>query len=611
MSSHPDLRIGVDFGTTFTGVSWATPKEEDKGTKIVTEWPGRTREEAKVPTVLSKQGSGANIKWGFLCNDINENQKWKLFKLLLEPATYQKHSRPEVRGQWIPGTVNEVHGLVVEYLRQIYVHISNEIPKLIENEPKFSAILRNKTWNSMKVEFVFSTPAQWEATVSQCFRRLIFRSGFGTINNHSVVLGLTEAEAAAVYTCNVQKTTGRQVRNDNILLSIDAGGGTTDLAFVKKSNDSVTLEEISPVSGIGVGSAGIDGLFADLIEERMERYPRVCSNLPADFPVRASQSSGFQDCKQRFGSEPGEDRDVYSTTVAGANGYTHKKFRIHDGELFFTRAELKDCFDETLEHIKKHIQYALKQWTRKNRHANQVVDYIVLSGGLGGSGYVLEELEAYINSLAAKRDSCLVGVQVLRAPGDTRTAVISGLLDERKYNAQALREYIARANYGIVVRDPAPSRSLFSASAVTSQEARVEWKVKYGSYIKYFQPITIKLTKRFQKNDPRTWTEEIMWLDKEERILPSKRIHAEKRGGEVLLRVELEVVEGSTKLKTVRNLLGSTMYYKCEFKLALMVGPTGDCVLRVSEYPEINREGTLRRWLAQAEDGGLPYKLGF
>ncbi|KAI6752045.1 hypothetical protein HG531_006741 [Fusarium graminearum] len=583
MSSQPDLRIGVDFGTTFTGVSWTTPKEELKGTNVVKNWPGQTRQEPKVPTVLSKQGSGANIKWGFLCESIDETEKWKLFKLLLEPATYQKESRPEVRVPWIPGTVHDVHGLVVEYLRQIYIHISTIIPELIKQKDQFSATLRNKTWDSMKVEFVFSTPAQWEAPVSQCFRRLIFRSGFGNINNHSVVLGLTESEAAAVFTCNAQMTAGRQVRNNNILLSIDAGGGTTDLAFVKKSNDSVNLEEMSPVTGIGVGSARIDSRFAKLIKERMERYPTVCSHLPADFALKASQSEDFQKWKHAFGSERSKNLDVYSTTVAGANGYTHKKFRIHDGELFFTRAELKGCFDETLEHIMKHIQDTLKDWTIETEDANKVVDYIVLSGGLGGSDYVLKELEAYINLLAAKKDSRLIGAQVLRAPGNTRTAVISGLLDERKDNAQALREYVARANYGIIVRDPPPSPRWFSSSAVTSQEARVEWIVEYGARINYFQPITIKLTKRLEENDPRTWTVEIMWLDKEESSPPPKRIHAEKRGGEVLHRVDLEVVEGSTKLWTFMNLKSFTMYQECKFELEVMIGPSGDCVLTVSK----------------------------
>ncbi|KAM0384822.1 hypothetical protein ACHAPY_002210 [Fusarium culmorum] len=536
MSSHPDLRIGVDFGATFT-----------------------------------------------------------------EPATYQKESSREVRGPWIPEIIYEVYGLVVAYLGQIYIHISNIIPELIKQKDHVSATLRNKTWDSMKVEFVFSTPAQWEAPVSQCFKRLIFRSGFDKINNHSVVLGLTEAEAAAYHTCNAQKTTGHQVQNDSIILSIDAGGGTTDLAFVKKSNDSVTLEQISPVTGIGVGSIRIDSRFAKLIKERMEKYPRVFPNLPADFPVKASQSNGFQDWKHRFGSDFWEDRDVYSTTVAGANGYMHKKFRIHDGELFFTRAELKGCFDESLEHIKKPIHDLLEDWTRENQDANKAVDYIVLSGGLGGSDYVLKELEAYINFLAAKTDTRLVRAQVLRAPGDTRTAVISGLLDWRNENAQALREYTARANYGIVVRNL--PESLLSNSEFIAQDwrdGRIEWKVKSGRYIKYFQPITVKLTKYFDKNDPWTWTEEIVWVDKEERILPPRKIF-ENHGGEVLYRVDLEVVEGSTKLETVTSFMDSMVYLKCDFELALMIGPSVDCRYSVKEYSQTDGKGTLRRWLYEIE----------
>jgi hypothetical protein len=81
-----------------------------------------------------------------------------LFKLLLDPKVYKKQSTSDGREPWVPGTIDQVHGLVTLYLRQIYTYISNKIPKLIKTNPSFSRQLRLKTWDSLEIDFVFSTP---------------------------------------------------------------------------------------------------------------------------------------------------------------------------------------------------------------------------------------------------------------------------------------------------------------------------------------------------------------------------------------------------------------------------------------------------------------------
>ena len=49
----------------------------------------------------------------------------------------------------------------------------------------------------------------------------------------------------------------------------------------------------------------------------------------------------------------------------------------------------------------------------------------------------------------------------------------------------------------------------------------------------------------------------------------------------VLHRVDLGTHPG-TNLESVRKWWGPTKYYKCEFSLDLVVGPSGDCVVTVS-----------------------------
>ncbi|KAI6764376.1 hypothetical protein HG530_008165 [Fusarium avenaceum] len=500
-----DLLVSVDFGTTYTGVSYVTLKEKINTTKTISQWPGDQGSENKVPTVLAKDQSGRDSKWGFHCKDLAFDKQWKLFKLLLDPKVHQAERERKDPSPWIPEDMNEVHGLVVEYLNHIYIHISEIIPKLIKKDRSLSPSLRKNTWESMKVEFIFSTPTTWEAPVSQSFRGLVAEAGFGGENNHSVILGLTEAEAAAVFTC--QREGDPEIRDGNILLSIDAGGGTTDLAFVRKKKDSFVLEEIRPVNGIGVGSTQIDWDFTKLIQDRITANPDV--RLPDGFALKASQSADFQTLKENFGSK-GWDQGAgeYFIEVAGTGNYTHDNFRMTEGKLRITSDELRQCFDTTLQRIRVHIQDVLgeAEFHQMNRGRMQV-DYIVISGGLGCSEYILRELQIQFDALARHKNSCLAGSKLLPAKDHTRTIVIRGLLKDRMVRDHALREYVARANYGIF--------TIPSPRWYRSAKEEIVWKVKYGDTINACQHTTIKITRELPNSAPFKWTEEIVWLSED------------------------------------------------------------------------------------------------
>lgn len=58
--------VGIDFGTTFSGVAWAQSVRPDR-ISVVNVWPnhaGRDEISGKVPTKLSYTGDG-NVVWGF------------------------------------------------------------------------------------------------------------------------------------------------------------------------------------------------------------------------------------------------------------------------------------------------------------------------------------------------------------------------------------------------------------------------------------------------------------------------------------------------------------------------------------------------------------------
>ncbi|KAM0433288.1 hypothetical protein ACHAPT_004164 [Fusarium lateritium] len=494
--------------------------------------------------------------------------------------------------------MEEVYKHVTQYLRQIYNHISTKIPELIKGNLSFTSKLRRKTWESLDINFIFSTPATWQAPVSHRFREIVSKAGFGEQKLHKVMLGLTEAEAAAVFTC--QSETAGKVRKGDVVLSIDAGGGTTDVAFVKataNTANSLTLEEIEPVGGVGVGATRIDSEFAKLIQDRINEHPEARSVLPRDFSLKASQSFGFQTWKHSLGSmDWDQSPDDYLIRAPGVeDSYSNQVVGIKRGRLYFTRQELESCFDKTLQDIKGRIKEALGNFEVKNRIEGTArqVDYIVLSGGLGSSEYVLKELDTYFKGLADEKNSCVAGSKVLRAAGDPRMAVVSGLLCNRRTStkAPALGELIARANYGIVVEEPQPRGFVptenikrYPANTTVFATDQIRWLVKFGETIEVGKPITLDMTKRLEKSDQRTWTEKIVWLSGESPVLPENvqdglLNHAMKE----LHKVDIQVHRGTKLSPGARTWYGSTAYHKCYFKLTLAVGPSGDCVVEVSE----------------------------
>ena len=77
-----------------------------------------------------------------------------------------------------------------DFLGFLYQTIVNELRGELGNR-----------WEDACVEFIFSVPTSWKPVPTiERFRTVIRRAGFGSHTNHRIEIGMTEAEAAAVYT---------------------------------------------------------------------------------------------------------------------------------------------------------------------------------------------------------------------------------------------------------------------------------------------------------------------------------------------------------------------------------------------------------------------------
>lgn len=160
------------------GPEWFEPR-------TLQHWPGKMINEIanKVPTLIEYSPNGRDVKtWGFLCDLENETADIKdFFKLHLEP-TY-KDERPDAP------KLEDACRYFQDYLRCLHDHIedyfSNSFPR----------------WKTQKTAFIFSVPTTWKnPSMIADVENLIKGAGFGADGlDHRVEIGLTEAEAAAVY----------------------------------------------------------------------------------------------------------------------------------------------------------------------------------------------------------------------------------------------------------------------------------------------------------------------------------------------------------------------------------------------------------------------------
>lgn len=142
---------------------------------------------------------GGNLSsWGFLTNQEDQSNpsisfhEW--FKIYLDPTDYNKAREADAAA--VPKSHQDIRKFYRDFLEQLCFYIETQLEDQVGRT----------TWHQARIEFSFSVPTTWTAVgVTNDFEKLAREAGFGAAGPaHSVSVGLTEAEAAAVYTFKTQ-----------------------------------------------------------------------------------------------------------------------------------------------------------------------------------------------------------------------------------------------------------------------------------------------------------------------------------------------------------------------------------------------------------------------
>ncbi|RQM05310.1 hypothetical protein DH86_00001849 [Scytalidium sp. 3C] len=377
------LIVGLDFGTTYSGVAAVYTSTPDD-VEIIKTWPGGNGITSdKVPTEMaydfppnSPQGSEPTVKWGFQFRP--EEPRLRCIKLFLDRS--QKlpfYVSPLETAAQLKKYNKNVVDAVSDYLTQVYNHTMETLQRRYGES--FMA--------STKVQFVLTCPAVWSDAAKNTTLQAAERAGMGT---RSEIQMISEPEAAAVYTLKAIQPNHLSA-GDNFVVC-DAGGGTVDLiAYKIISLKPLRVEESAVGTGGLCGSAFLNYRFEEHVRDRIgrERFDEMKLKKAKTWQMALRYFEEF--VKRNFNEEEHAEVNVPFPGLPD-----DEEAGIDCGFLIMTAAQIKDIFEPVVKEVCDLVQGQVDGI----RNKGGIVSGIVLVGGFGQSNYLYTRLKAHFNTAA-------------------------------------------------------------------------------------------------------------------------------------------------------------------------------------------------------------------
>ncbi|KAL8759425.1 MAG: hypothetical protein Q9199_000795 [Rusavskia elegans] len=216
-----EIVVGIDFGTTHSGVSWAV-NGGSKVIRLINNWPDPTAQNAskdKVPSSISYV-DGKPQKWGYTVGLTDESFRW--VKILLEENhKYISTVEPVKNSNRLLTKVDKkAYEVVADYLKLLWEYTLDDIQKF---HPTFREIFA--------LRVVLTVPAMWSPAAKDKTLQAARLAGMP-----SPIKLVTEPEAAALATLK-DKAADNTLKVKDAFIVCDAGGGTV----VREHRSSVNV----------------------------------------------------------------------------------------------------------------------------------------------------------------------------------------------------------------------------------------------------------------------------------------------------------------------------------------------------------------------------------
>ncbi|KAK0654970.1 hypothetical protein B0T16DRAFT_383955 [Cercophora newfieldiana] len=412
------LIIGIDFGTTYSGVAWAMADDfEQRQINSITNWPGRGgTESSKVPTEIWYNGN--NMKWGYeIPPDVPRLQFFKLLLLDAEDFSAELKSSPHIQRarDILQNSGKTAIKVIADYLRLLWAHAEETLRKT----------LGKKVSQRLTIGFIVTIPAIWKPYARQRMEEAVEMSGILT-TRMAVTKYLSfapEPEAAAIAALlERQRSIRRGINQGDIYVVCDAGGGTVDLiTYMVESAKPIRIVEAVEGTGGLCGRIFIDQAFEQICKKRLDPW---WDGLSWAVKAKWIQEEWKDSIKHQF--KPGYGDMEYSIvlpTEIPDHGNKRKGRKPHSddcirepyikgGRIHFRETDIEKAFKGVLERIGQLIGSQIKNAIVRT---GKEVTGVILVGGLGCSPCLYQYLDERFD------------IDVLQSPGiGPRTAIAHG-----------------------------------------------------------------------------------------------------------------------------------------------------------------------------------------
>ncbi|OTB04153.1 hypothetical protein M426DRAFT_262375 [Hypoxylon sp. CI-4A] len=511
------LIVGVDFGTTFSGVAAVYTSTPDD-IEIIKTWPGGNGITSdKVPTEISYDfppdagpETDPNIKWGFQFKP--EESRLRCIKLFLDRS--QKlpfYVSPQETATQLKKYNKTVIDAVSDYLTEIYKHTMDTLTR------RYGESFMGST----NVDFVLTCPAVWSDAAKNTTLQAAERAGMGLKADIQMV---SEPEAAAVYTLKAIQPNHLNV-GDNFIVC-DAGGGTVDLiAYKIISLKPLKVEESAVGTGGLCGSAFLNYRFEEHVRSRLgnSRFEEMKTKKAKTWQMGLRYFEEF--VKRNF------NEDEYQEVNVPFPGLPDdEEARIDSGFLVMTGDEVKGIFEPVVKEVCDLVQGQVDTL----RGNGGIVSGIILVGGFGQSDYLYRRLKSHFTSAApppytetpthAATASAFEGngnievVQPVYAwTAVVRGAVLRGLEGNMVISRKARMHY--GTSYATVYDEEKHSVSERYWSPLWERwmvSDRMQWHIAKGEAISPLSPIAFHYTRNFRPGQSLVVTDDLIACEADE-----------------------------------------------------------------------------------------------
>ncbi|KAL2021548.1 hypothetical protein VTK56DRAFT_7047 [Thermocarpiscus australiensis] len=506
------LIVGVDFGTTFSGVAAVYTGTPDD-IEIIKTWPGGNGITSdKVPTEIAYDlpagaapGTARTVTWGFQFKP--EESRLRCIKLFLDRS--QKlpfYVSPLETAAQLKRNNKTVVDAVSDYLSQIYKHTMDTLRRRYGES--FMA--------STKVDFVLTCPAVWSDAAKNTTLQAAERAGMGA---QSQIQMISEPEAAAVYTLKAIQPNHLKV-GDNFIVC-DAGGGTVDLiAYKIVSLKPIRVEESAVGTGGLCGSAFLNYRFEEHVRNRLgqSRFDEMKTKKAKTWQMGLRYFEEF--VKRNFNEDEHQEVNVPFPGLPD-----DEEAGLDSGFLVMTAEQIKDIFEPVIKEVCDLVQGQVDNLRAKGG----IVSAVILVGGFGQSEYLYRRLKAHFTSAAPppytkiptlanidpqERPSIEVMQPVYAWTAVVRGAVLRGLEGNMVVSRKARMHY--GTSYATVYDETKHSVSERYWSPLWERwmvSDRMQWHIAKGEAISPLQPIAFHYTRNFRPGQSLVVTDDLIACD--------------------------------------------------------------------------------------------------